>query len=72
MWFLNSLCNGLLSSYFWGLVSIFGRGVSICDVLVVSFLFVVRETSQILVRASSVIVASHSSHVSAKDSVVPL
>ena len=27
---LLSSCEGLLSSYFWGFISVFGRGVSIC------------------------------------------
>ena len=43
-----------------------------CDVLVGFSLLVVRETSPVLVGASSVTGASGSSHVSAKDSVVSL
>ena len=44
----------------------------LCDVLVDSSLLVVGETSPVLVKVSSVIVASGSSHVVSKDSVFPL
>ena len=46
--------------------------LSMCDVLVDFSLLVVRETSPVLVGASSVIGASGSSDVSAKDSVASL
>ena len=42
-----------------------------CDVLVDSSLLVAEETSPVLVGSSSVIVASDSSCVAAKDYVVP-
>jgi len=70
---LLSICEGLLSSYFGGgFISIIGRGIPMCDVLVDFSLLVVRETSPVFVGASSVIGASGSSDVSAKDSVVSL
>ena len=55
-----------------GFISIIGRGIPMCDVLVDFSLLVVRETSPVFVGASSVIGASGSSDVSAKDSVVSL
>ena len=72
VWLLLFICEDLLSSYFGGFISIFGRGIPMCDVLVGFSLLVVRETSPVLVGASSVTGASGSSHVSAKDSVVSL
>ena len=56
----------------WVLLSICYREDSMCDVLVDTSLFVVRETSLVLVGVSSVIVASGSSGVATKNSVVPL
>ena len=60
---VNSGCSSLFATE---------RILSMCDVLVDTSLFVVRETSLVLVGVSSVIVASGSSGVATKNSVVPL
>ena len=64
-WLLLSTCEGLLSSYFRGLISM-------CDILVDLSLLGAAVTTPVFVGASSIIVASGSSCVAAKDLVVPL
>ena len=60
---VNSGCSSLFATE---------RILSMCDVLVDTFLLVVGETSLVWVGISSVIVASGSSGVATKDSVGPL
>ena len=72
-WMLLSACEGLLSSYFMGLASMCSRGAPLYMWCLAGQLSTYgKENLSSFGGGSSVTGASDSSHVAAKDSVVPL